>query len=108
VTEKALILILAATLRQSAVSPCINAAPRRSSPDRPRLPQLPISGTIFRVRYESDDGKAAANLRKHGVDFVDAIAAPEDTNRVEEIDTRLSTARNGFRSSEWRTARRHS
>jgi len=44
---------------------------------------------MFCVRYEWDNGKAAANLRKHGVDFADAIAALEDTNRVEEIDTRF-------------------
>ena len=33
--------------------------------------------------------QAAENLRKHGVDFTDAIAALEDTNRLEEIDTRF-------------------
>ena len=38
---------------------------------------------------EWDDGKAAENLRKHGVDFADAIAALEDPNRVEEIDDRF-------------------
>jgi len=38
------------------------------------------------VHYEWDDGKAAANHRKHGVDFVDAIAALEDPNRMEELD----------------------
>ena len=41
------------------------------------------------MRYEWDNGKAALNLRKHGVDFADAIAALEDANRVEEIDTRF-------------------
>jgi uncharacterized protein len=41
------------------------------------------------VQYEWDDVKAAANLRKHGIDFADAIAALEDTNRLEEIDTRF-------------------
>ena len=41
------------------------------------------------MRYEWDDGKAAVNLRKHGVDFMDSIAALEDPNRVEEIDTRF-------------------
>ena len=41
------------------------------------------------MRYEWDDGKAAVNLRKHGVDFRDAIAALEDPNRVEEIDIRF-------------------
>ena len=40
------------------------------------------------MQYEWDDGKAAENLRKHGVDFMDAIAALEDTNRLEGIDTR--------------------
>ncbi|MBV9218662.1 MAG: BrnT family toxin [Methylobacteriaceae bacterium] len=40
------------------------------------------------VEYEWDNRKAAANLHKHGVDFADAIAALEDANRVEEIDTR--------------------
>jgi uncharacterized DUF497 family protein len=41
------------------------------------------------VRYEWDKGKAAENLRKHSVDFPDAIAALEDTNRLEELDTRF-------------------
>lgn len=40
------------------------------------------------MQYEWDDGKAAENLRKHGVDFSDAITALEDPNRLEEIDTR--------------------
>ena len=41
------------------------------------------------MQYEWDNGKAAENLRKHGVDFADAIAALEDPNRVEEIDDRF-------------------
>jgi uncharacterized DUF497 family protein len=41
------------------------------------------------VQYEWDNAKAAENLRKHGVDFADAIAALEDANRLEEIDTRF-------------------
>jgi len=41
------------------------------------------------VRYEWDNGKAAENLRKHGVDFTDAVAALEDRNRLEDIDTRF-------------------
>jgi uncharacterized DUF497 family protein len=41
------------------------------------------------VRYEWDNGKAAENLRKHGVDFRDAISALEDSNRLEEGDTRF-------------------
>jgi uncharacterized protein len=53
------------------------------------LPSLPISGTILHVKYEWDNGKAAANLRKHGVDFADAIAALEDSNRLEEIDAQF-------------------
>ncbi len=51
--------------------------------------QLPVSGTISPVQYEWDNGKAAEYLRKHGVDFADAIAALEDPNRLEEIDTRF-------------------
>jgi uncharacterized protein len=42
------------------------------------------------VQYEWDNAKAAANLRKHGVDFMDAIAAVEDPNHLEEIDTRFN------------------
>ena len=38
------------------------------------------------MRYDWDNGKAAENLRKHGVDFADAIAALEDRNRLEELD----------------------
>jgi uncharacterized DUF497 family protein len=41
------------------------------------------------VRYEWDSVKAAANRRKHGVDFEDAISALQDPNRLEEIDTRF-------------------
>lgn len=55
----------------------------------PHLRLLPISGTIRYVQYEWDNGKAATNLRKHGVDFPDAIAALEDPNRIEEVDTRF-------------------
>ncbi len=44
------------------------------------------------MQYEWDNGKAAENLRKHGVDFTDAIAALEDTNRLEDIDTRSEYA----------------
>lgn len=41
------------------------------------------------MQYEWDNGKAAENLRKHDVDFPDAIAALEDANRLEEVDTRF-------------------
>ncbi|QQO33732.1 BrnT family toxin [Bradyrhizobium diazoefficiens] len=41
------------------------------------------------MQYEWDNGKAATNLRKHGVDFPDAIAALEHPNRIEEVDTRF-------------------
>jgi uncharacterized protein len=53
------------------------------------LPPLPISGTKLLVQYEWDNGKAAENLRKHGVDFVDAVAALEDLNRLEELDAQF-------------------
>ena len=42
------------------------------------------------MQYEWDDVKAAANLRKHRVDFLDAITALEDANRVEVLDSRFS------------------
>lgn len=38
--------------------------------------------------YEWDAAKAAENRRKHGIDFMDSIAAIEDPNRLEEIDPR--------------------
>ena len=41
------------------------------------------------MRYEWDNSKAAENLRKHAVDFADAIPALEDPSRVEEIDDRF-------------------
>jgi putative transcriptional regulator len=40
------------------------------------------------VQYEWDKGKAAENIR-NGVDFMDAIEALKDPNRLEEIDTRF-------------------
>jgi uncharacterized protein len=33
--------------------------------------------------------KAADNIRKHSLDFMDAIAALEDPNRLEEVDARF-------------------
>ena len=54
------------------------------------LPLLPVSGTIGHVQYEWSNSKAAENLRKHGVDFADAIAALEDPNRLEDVDTRFA------------------
>lgn len=42
------------------------------------------------MQYEWDNGKAAENLRKHGVEFMDAIAAIEDTHRQEDVDTRFA------------------
>ena len=43
------------------------------------------------MNYEWDRSKAAANLRKHRVDFLDAIAAMEDPIRLEEIDPDLGS-----------------
>jgi uncharacterized DUF497 family protein len=37
--------------------------------------------------YEWDRAKETLNRRKHGVDFAAAIAALEDPDRLEEIDT---------------------
>ena len=55
------------------------------------------------MQYDWDNGKAAENLRKHGVDFADAIAAVEDPNRLEEIDTRFEYSEER-KSSEWLAA----
>ena len=41
------------------------------------------------MEYEWDAAKAAENLRRHGIDFADSIAAIEDPNRLEEIDSRF-------------------
>lgn len=41
------------------------------------------------MRYEWDKAKASSNLRRHGVDFRDAINALEDPNRIEEADDRF-------------------
>lgn len=40
------------------------------------------------MKYEWDLMKAAANRRKHLVDFEDAIDAVEDPQRLEEVDDR--------------------
>ena len=37
--------------------------------------------------YEWDHAKAISNRRKHGVDFLDAIEAIEDPDRLEEDDS---------------------
>ncbi len=47
------------------------------------------------MQYEWDNAKAALNYRKHGVDIVDAIAALEDPNRLEDIDFELNKAKSG-------------
>jgi len=39
--------------------------------------------------YEWNAAKAAENRRRHGIDFVDSIAALEDPNRLEENDSRF-------------------
>lgn len=41
------------------------------------------------MEYEWDAAKAAENRRRHGIDFMDSIAAIEDPNRLEEIDSRV-------------------
>lgn len=41
------------------------------------------------VDYEWDAAKPAENHRRHGIDFPNSIAAIEDPNRLEEIDTRF-------------------
>jgi hypothetical protein len=74
----------------SALQPLANSAD--PSHRRP-LPKLLVSGSILNVQYEWDNSKRDANLRKHGVDFWDAILALEDPNRLEDISNEMSTAR---------------
>ena len=40
--------------------------------------------------YEWDVAKAADNIRRHGIDFRDAIPAIEDPDRLEEVDDRFA------------------
>jgi uncharacterized protein len=47
------------------------------------------------VEYEWDETKAAANLRKHGVDFADAVLALEDELALTRPDL-YSTAEERF------------
>ena len=42
------------------------------------------------MNYEWNLGKEAVNRRKHGVDFMTAIAALEDPNRLEDIEPQLA------------------
>jgi len=40
--------------------------------------------------FEWDDGKAAANLAKHGVSFAEATLVFDDLNAIEEIDDSIN------------------
>jgi uncharacterized DUF497 family protein len=51
------------------------------------------------MEYEWDGAKAAENRRRHGIDFAESIAAVEDSNRLEEIDTAARTVKSGSGSS---------
>ena len=42
------------------------------------------------MRYEWDPAKAASNLRKHRIDFADAITALRDPHRIEVEDDRFA------------------
>lgn len=90
--------------KAEAGAPC-SARFVRSNPRRPgdcagvsssmaRAATPLVVGTGIRyyllVQYEWDKRKAADNLRKHGVDFADAIAVLEDPNRLEHIDLRFA------------------
>jgi hypothetical protein len=45
----------------------------------------------FHIRFESDPRKAAANIRKHGVSFEEAITSFFDTLAISEADLAHST-----------------
>jgi uncharacterized DUF497 family protein len=44
---------------------------------------------LFRVQYEWDEAKAAANLAKHGISFTAAARALEDPRKIEILDDRF-------------------
>lgn len=71
----------------------------------PHLRLLPITGTIRYVQYEWDNGKAATNLRKHGVDFPMPLQPSKTRTASKRSTPGLFTTRSGFRSSAWLAAR---
>jgi len=102
-----------ATLRQSAAlatdfDPVLTPLQRTPRRTLSYLRRLPVSGTISRVQYEWGNGKATENLRKHGVDFADAIAALEDRTVWKKSTRGSSTARSGLGLLEWLTAKSYS
>jgi uncharacterized DUF497 family protein len=56
------------------------------------------------VDFEWDDAKARSNLLEHGVDFLDAIEAVLDPNRLEDVDN-TSDYRRGAPDRHWNGAR---
>jgi uncharacterized protein len=48
------------------------------------------------VRFEWDDAKAAANLRKHGVSFDEAVEVFYDPTAIEDYDQTHSDAEGRF------------
>ena len=54
------------------------------------------------MNYEWGNEKAVSNLRRHRVDFLDAIGALEDRNGWSRSTPGSSTAKSSCRSSVWR------
>jgi uncharacterized protein len=46
-------------------------------------------GSVNDVEYEWDESKASANFVKHGISFVAAARALEDSRKIEIFDTRF-------------------
>ena len=46
------------------------------------MTHAPIVHTLMATLFEWDEKKAESNLKKHGVDFADAISVLEDPNAV--------------------------
>ena len=69
----------------------------RLESERHQAPQLLAATTGIRYyplcAIRMGQWQSRENLRKHGVDFADAIAALENTSRLEEIDTRVRVRR---------------
>lgn len=49
--------------------------------------------TIIEMAYQWDKDKAAANLRKHGIDFADAVSVFSDDLAITILDERFDEER---------------
>ncbi|MFN2375882.1 MAG: BrnT family toxin [Candidatus Binatia bacterium] len=62
------------------------------------MDEAPCFRYILKIRFDWDAGKAASNLRKHGIRFEDAMTAFDDPDALVAPDPAHSTAKE---SREW-------